>query len=643
MSFRAGGLKGTMQQCLAELRDSDLPADFKLRQTRSLLRYLREVSSLVEHIKNESGWECDTTSYLEILSTKEDSNLLRRVSDTRILKQDFDDKRREWRKQKKNLINAISEMKARAFKFECTERKTIALYSLAYYKNLMTTAHGAIPGESESTDGLMDQYRRHRDEISKIPMYADSIVKMLKDIRKTVRAYAKIQPGSNAFTQFLDEWWTSVVSFLQYSSIVNAEKNAREVMQTLKRLKGKQEANKKREMSRLLLKLDAQGDPPPPIITLSEEELEPQPELELSQEISNPEETVRSNGRRDGGRLTHQDSHLGEDVWEDRDISIEEDGDDKAVEKLGRADDQDKRIEMSGLPENASQVSSEFLSDLEGDQGGLEDLTRSGMNKLVVDVGDISDESWDAASELTAGTDTGTERDAPASSGLPREEDNSDDDEEDDLFEAANSLDLGAVALCATHPGTDGRTTYQDVSRTPHAIHYVTEQLGVEQQRYSAALEFFRHEQQQFRGKMAAPLPPPSPSFARLKSGNRVGERKAGVKAGAQRMASAGAANAGKTTTGLGGVRRQSSDASNWSHCPVVHQSISRSGPAKRGTYVESPRPQSLYLPRSASQRGGPIPRHFKDSCASPRMSPRVSPRAPIPRDGRPMTTLTEK
>lgn len=46
---------------------------------------------------------------------------------------------------------------------------------------------------------------RHRDEISKIPFYADSIMKMLKDIRRTVSASAKLHPGSNAFTQFLDE------------------------------------------------------------------------------------------------------------------------------------------------------------------------------------------------------------------------------------------------------------------------------------------------------------------------------------------------------------------------------------------------------------------------------------------------------
>lgn len=48
-------------------------------------------------------------------------------------------------------------------------------------------------------------FHRHRDEISKIPFYADSIMKMLKDIRRTVSASAKLQPGSNAFTQFLDE------------------------------------------------------------------------------------------------------------------------------------------------------------------------------------------------------------------------------------------------------------------------------------------------------------------------------------------------------------------------------------------------------------------------------------------------------
>lgn len=46
---------------------------------------------------------------------------------------------------------------------------------------------------------------RHRNEIAKIPTYADSILKMLKDIRKTVRASTKLQRGSTVFAQFLDE------------------------------------------------------------------------------------------------------------------------------------------------------------------------------------------------------------------------------------------------------------------------------------------------------------------------------------------------------------------------------------------------------------------------------------------------------
>lgn len=40
-------------------------------------------------------------------------------------------------------------------------------------------------------------------------MYADSILKMLKDIRKTVRASSKLQPGPNAFAQFLEEVGTT--------------------------------------------------------------------------------------------------------------------------------------------------------------------------------------------------------------------------------------------------------------------------------------------------------------------------------------------------------------------------------------------------------------------------------------------------
>lgn len=76
-----------MQQCLDELHESDLPEEFKLREVRSLLRYLREVRVLVSHVQRESGFECDTTAYLDILSAKEDANLVRKVSHTRVLKQ----------------------------------------------------------------------------------------------------------------------------------------------------------------------------------------------------------------------------------------------------------------------------------------------------------------------------------------------------------------------------------------------------------------------------------------------------------------------------------------------------------------------------------------------------------------------------
>lgn len=86
--FRLGGLpKGDMQQCLKELHENDLPEDFKERQIQSLVRYLREVSGLVDHVKADSGFAGDTVSYLEILCAKEDSDLVRRVSHTRVLRQ----------------------------------------------------------------------------------------------------------------------------------------------------------------------------------------------------------------------------------------------------------------------------------------------------------------------------------------------------------------------------------------------------------------------------------------------------------------------------------------------------------------------------------------------------------------------------
>ena len=51
-----------------------------------------------------------------------------------LLSQDFDEKRLEWRKQKKSVINAIGSMTARTLRFEDKERKTIALHALAFYK-----------------------------------------------------------------------------------------------------------------------------------------------------------------------------------------------------------------------------------------------------------------------------------------------------------------------------------------------------------------------------------------------------------------------------------------------------------------------------------------------------------------------------
>lgn len=76
-----------MDQCLKELQESKLPDEFVLTQVRSMVRYLREVEALQQYVQSESGWSSDTTAYLEILCAKEDSNLVRRVSDTRILKQ----------------------------------------------------------------------------------------------------------------------------------------------------------------------------------------------------------------------------------------------------------------------------------------------------------------------------------------------------------------------------------------------------------------------------------------------------------------------------------------------------------------------------------------------------------------------------
>lgn len=72
------------------------------------------------------------------------------------------------------------------------------------------------------------------------------------------------------------------------------------------------------------------------------------------------------------------------------------------------------------------------------------------MSSLRDNVGTVSVASWDAGSEPTIGTDGGTDQDIAAASGLPDEDSEDDGDEEDDDFEVADSLDLGAVALCVS-------------------------------------------------------------------------------------------------------------------------------------------------------------------------------------------------
>lgn len=47
--------------------------------------------------------------------------------------QDFDEKRQEWRKQKKSVLSAISLMRSRTLRFEDSERRTIALSALDFY------------------------------------------------------------------------------------------------------------------------------------------------------------------------------------------------------------------------------------------------------------------------------------------------------------------------------------------------------------------------------------------------------------------------------------------------------------------------------------------------------------------------------
>lgn len=76
-----------MEQCLRELEESKLPRSFMLSQVQSLVRFVKEVTGLVNHISSESGFKADSAAYLDILLAKDESELMRRVSATRCLKQ----------------------------------------------------------------------------------------------------------------------------------------------------------------------------------------------------------------------------------------------------------------------------------------------------------------------------------------------------------------------------------------------------------------------------------------------------------------------------------------------------------------------------------------------------------------------------
>eukprot|EP00904_Undaria_pinnatifida_P007756 jgi/Undpi1/410/HiC_scaffold_1.g00406.m1 len=490
--LRLGGLsRGDMQHCLEELSSINIPDDFKLKQIRSLLRFVREVGSLVGHIKQDSGFEGDTTSYLEILCAKEESDLIRRVSHTRVLRQDFDEKREEWRKQRQNVSNAIGAMTARALRFEDRERKTIALYALEFYKV------GTIVFIHELNGTLSE--KRHRSEISKIPMYADSILKMLKEIRKTVRASMKLQSESNVFAQFLEEWWSSVVQFLQQSSIVDAERNSREAMQTLKKLKGRQDENKKRERSRLLSKLDDNAGLNPVETKRLSELLAAQ----QSESSNTPDTMTNSKGQFTGsGQFTASGQSGGSGQYQGSNPACPRRGP-LQRSPVGLGGGIKTRSVLKVCMENGGGRPSV------GSRRSVASTVRSHASSTPSAEGDggaRSRVSWDEGSVGTAGTvDT---MELPAFSGLPEGEGDSDGDsdgegDDDDLvFQVADNVDLGAVDLfvCPQSPGAggaQGQMTYQDQDelRLPSSAADPPSKR-VEKERFSAALDYFRQEQQ---------------------------------------------------------------------------------------------------------------------------------------------------
>lgn len=133
----------------------------------------------------------------------------------------------------------------------------------------------------------------------------------------------------------------------------------------------------------------------------------------------------------------------------DGDTEHDYDGNDEGLDELSelghRGVDEDSQwSEPSPTRCDLSPKPSRRLAE-RGREGGF-----AGMSTIPDNMGSISVASWDAGSEPTLGTDGGTDQDIAAASGLPEEDSEDDDDEEDDDFEVADSLDLGAVALCVS-------------------------------------------------------------------------------------------------------------------------------------------------------------------------------------------------
>lgn len=140
-------------------------------------------------------------------------------------------------------------------------------------------------------------------------------------------------------------------------------------------------------------------------------------------------------------------------VLEEGDTEHDYDGHDEAVDELselghGGVDDMSQWSESSPSRSEASLTPRRQLAERGRERG----FTTS-MATIPDNAGNMSVASWDVGSEPTLGTDGGTDQDIAAASGLPEDESDDDDDEEDDEFEVADSLDLGAVALCVSWRG----------------------------------------------------------------------------------------------------------------------------------------------------------------------------------------------